>query len=61
MGDGLKAMTEREKKTLSWIVCPSCDEKKCFKVENCEHIAEYAKKLEQQAETLKKMTKGNEK
>lgn len=54
-------MTEKEMKTLSWLVCPNCDEKICVKAENCEKIAEFAKKLDQQAETLKKMTGENEK
>lgn len=50
-------MTEKEIKTLSWLVCPNCDEKICVKAENCEKIAEFAKKLDRQVETLKKMTK----
>lgn len=52
-------MTEKEMKTLSWLVCPNCDEKICVKAENCEKIAEFAKKLDRQAETLKKMTGEN--
>ena len=47
---------EKEIKTLSWLVCPSCNEKICVKAENCTKIAELHEKLKQKEKANENQT-----
>ena len=43
-----KAKKTRISPAATFVVCPMCDEKKCFGKENCPQIAGYLKRKEQE-------------